>query len=198
MKIDLTIIKSIKVSPDAIYLLYCLKRNIQPEYINCVQQTHFLEENGYINEGKLTAKGNELLARIKFKSSTKVEKSKLSEDDLPFIEQYISMFPDGKMPSGALGRSSLREIKPRFETFFSKYPEYKDWELVLKATAFYLDEKEKENYAFTQNSFYFIYKQDDLKNWKSGLANYCALLLKESIESLQSTAPSIVSIPGLI
>jgi hypothetical protein len=198
MKIDLTTMYKLGLTPNGIYLLFCLKKQIEPRLINTALESGLLEKNGFIDHGNLTTKSLEVLAKAQYLGKSKTSRDKLSDEDVPFIEKYRSLFPAGKFPSGAAARSSVNELRPRFEVFFSKLPEYKDWSLVLQATALYLDDAEHRNWEFTQSSENFIYKLDQYKVWKSTLAKYCQMTLDGNAEYASAAVPSIVNIPGLV
>lgn len=197
MKIDLTTLYKLGLTPNGVYLLFCLKRQIEPRLIDTALESSLLERDGYIDNGSLTVKSLDALAKAQYLGKTKAARDKLSDDDIPYIEKYRSLFPAGKFPSGAAARSSVNELKPRFEVFFQKMPDYKDWNLVLQATALYLDEAEQRNWEFTQSSENFIYKLDQFKVWRSTLAKYCQMILDGNAENVSASVPSIVNIPGL-
>jgi hypothetical protein len=101
------------------------------------------------------------------------------------IDKYISLFPKGRLPSGKQARSAKGNLETAFKWFFKEYPDY-DWELVLKATAYYVDEFERKNYLYMRTSQYFIRKQLTDKSWDSELANYCSMI-KNGEDKLDQT-----------
>lgn len=79
------------------------------------------------------------------------------------------------MPSGKPARSSIIELKKRFDWFVSEY-KY-DWETILKATENYVRHYEDKNYNFMQTSAYFIRKEDSKKVTSSALSEWCEQVL---------------------
>jgi hypothetical protein len=198
MKIDLKTIPKLGVSPNGIYVLFLLKRGIEPSLIDTEREIAFLVSNGYLSSDKLLTKlGEAILAQAQYLCKTKKEKIKLTEDDLPFIEKYRMLWPPGFLPNGTPGRSSVRDLKERFETFFGQYNLQLEWGLVLQAAALYLDEAEKRSYEYTQNSENFIYRTDKFKNTTSSLEKYCQLIKDGVDNGGLDIVPSIINIPGL-
>lgn len=198
MKIDLKTIPKLGVSPNGIYVLFLLKRGLEPSFIDMEREIPILVSGGYLSsENLLTKLGEAVLAQAQYLCKSKSKKVKLGEDDLPFIEKYRLLWPPGLLPNGTPGRSSVRELKEKFETFFGLYGDHFEWELVLQAAALYLDEAEKRSYEYTQNAENFIYKNDKFKNMTSSLDKYCQLI-KDGVENrISEVAPSIINIPGL-
>lgn len=95
----------------------------------------------------------------------------LGDDFLDKIRYYRELFPTGTLPSGAVSRQSVAQLKDKFIKFFQTYTEY-DWTLIHLATEYYISEKEKVNFEYMKNSGYFIDKFG-----VSELANHCDLLL---------------------
>ena len=87
------------------------------------------------------------------------------------IEEYNDLYPKGKFPSGKTARSAIGNLEPAFRWFFETF-DY-SWELIIKATNSYLDEREADNWNYSINSQYFIRKQNTDKTWKSPLADFC-------------------------
>lgn len=85
------------------------------------------------------------------------------------------LFPKGKLPSGKQARADRRNLKANFIWFFKNY-KY-DWDIILKATALYVDEYERKNYLYMRTSQYFISKMNPDKSRESELANYCAQII---------------------
>lgn len=157
----------------------------------------YLEKQGYLDQGVVTRRGEEILVKASYKSKTRTTRQKLSVIDEPFIAEYRELWPAMKLPNNTMARSSVRDLKERFELFFTRFPELYSWPLVLQSTARYLDEAEQRSYEYTQNSETFIYKFDKFNVMRSTLAQYCQLALEGSLETSLSRAPSLVTIPGL-
>jgi hypothetical protein len=196
MKIDLTtLVDKFGVSPNGLYVLICLYKGIVPQIVDVDQEKKQLAKDGFLEKDVPTSKATELIAKLTYLSRTGKAKMQLKKEELSKIELYRLLFPPGKLPSGSHSRSSINELKPRFEWFFTQYPHYYDWDLVLQATALYIDEYEPKGFEYMRNSENFIYKQDLNKIMKSLLADYCQLVIDGTSEP--SSAPSIITIPGL-
>jgi len=168
-----------KISPNQHYMLYCLRNKIQPTGINPYAEGRDLKFKGYVNDKwELQPKSIELLDKIdEFFSVKKEETSKViaGNNFKENIIKYLDLFPKRKLPSGKLARSDKKNIENNFRWFFKTF-DY-DWDIVLKATAHYVDEYEKKNYLYMQTSQYFISKTQPDKTKISELANYCSMLI---------------------
>lgn len=168
-----------KISPNQHYMLYCLRNKIQPTGINPYAEGRDLKFKGYVNDKwELQSKSIELLDKIdEFFSVKKEQTSKViaGNDFKENIIKYLDLFPKRKLPSGKLARSDKKNIENNFRWFFKTF-DY-DWDIVLKATAHYVDEYEKKNYLYMQTSQYFISKTQPDKTKISELANYCSMLI---------------------
>lgn len=197
MKIDLTtLVDKLGLTPNGLYVLICLQKGIAPQIVDVAEEKKQLSQDGFLDGDALTEKALDVLARLTYLSRTGRNKTQLKTEDRAKIELYRLLFPPGKLPSGSSSRSSINELKPRFEWFFTQYPQFHDWNLVLQATALYIDEYEPRGFEFMRSSENFIYKQDLNKIMKSLLADYCQMVLDGATESA-SPAPSIIHIPGL-
>ena len=157
----------------------CLRNKIQPTGINPYAEGRDLKFKGYVNDKwELQPKSIELLDKIdEFFSVKKEQTSKViaGNDFKENIIKYLDLFPKRKLPSGKLARSDKKNIENNFRWFFKTF-DY-DWDIVLKATAHYVDEYEKKNYLYMQTSQYFISKTQPDKTKISELANYCSMLI---------------------
>lgn len=97
------------------------------------------------------------------------------DEYLKNIIAYRDIFPRKILPSGKPARSSLIELKRRFDWFSSSY-NY-DWKTILKATDNYVKHYEEKNYNFMQTSAYFIKKEDGKKIIASALSEWCEQVL---------------------
>ena len=159
-----------RISPNSYYLLWSIYNGISPQNIKIPLEMRAMIQEGYIdNEGKLTSKGLEILS---FNSDVK---NTLPVDANDNIEKYIVIFPKGKLPSGKAARVNKRNIEEAFKWFFKNYTY--DWDIILRATLYYIETYEKTNYMYMKNSQYFIRKQNTDKSWDSELANYCEIII---------------------
>ena len=90
------------------------------------------------------------------------------------IEEFLDIFPTGKLPNGKYARTNKKTIEENFKWFFQEY-QY-DWDLVIKATQKYVDEYRMDNYKFMRTAMYFIKKLID-GTVQSELATYCEAIL---------------------
>lgn len=164
------------VSPNQIYFLDCCRSRIKPtNIINPDAEANICRAKGYINEqGQLTEKALVVLDGFEtflVKTKKKVTTEVLGDGFLEKIKYYRELFPRGTLPSGAVSKQTVEQLKKKFIDFFKIYPNY-EWPLIHIATEYYIFEKEKVNFDFMKNSGYFIDKFGT-----SELANYCDLLL---------------------
>jgi hypothetical protein len=139
-----------------------------------------LQVAGYVSaDGRITNKGVEVAEKIPVAKKTAKKPSMVITEDC--ITQYLDLFPKGKLPSGKLARSDRKNIKTNFDWFFKTY-EY-SWDVVIRATALYVDEYEKKNYMYMKTSQYFISKMNSDRTRDSELANYCSSVVNNDYES---------------
>jgi hypothetical protein len=161
-----------KITPNMFYTLIAIQNEKRPSIMNVHLEIRHLKNAKLITDNnKLSAKANELIKeglKILDSSTPTVEQSQ------DMIRTYIELFPAKKLPSGKLARSAYKNIENCFKWFFSNY-DY-SWEIILKATAYYIDSYEKKNYLYMRNSQYFIVKTNPDKTRDSELANYCEII----------------------
>ena len=175
------LMKESQLTPNQLYLLYCLYVEEKPLYINMYTELRGLQVAGYVStDGRITNKGVEVAAKIPVSKKTPSKKPAMviTEDS---ITQYLDLFPKGKLPSGKLARSDRKNIKTSFEWFFKNH-EY-TWDVVIRATALYVDEYEKKNYMYMKTSQYFISKMNPDRTRDSELANYCSSVVNNDYET---------------
>ena len=156
------------LTPNQLYLLWCIKNKNLAKNINPQLELRGLIAEGYIESSKITSKGDLLL-----ESLTKNENS--TSNSLDHVDVFLNIFPKGKLPSGKPARVNKRNIEEAFRWFFKNY-KY-DWKTIIAATVYYVDSFEKDNFKFMRNSQYFIRKQNSDKSWDSELANCCDIVL---------------------
>jgi hypothetical protein len=175
------LMKDSQLTPNQLYLLYCFYVEEKPLYINMYTELRGLQVAGYVStDGRITNKGVEVAAKIPVSKKTASKKPAvvITEDS---ITQYLDLFPKGKLPSGKLARSDRKNIKTSFEWFFKNH-EY-TWDVVIRATALYVDEYEKKNYMYMKTSQYFISKMNPDRTRDSELANYCSSVVNNDYET---------------
>lgn len=137
------------LSPNGLYLLFCIKnKKIPSSVINTSLEIRKLEISGYVSNMELTEKGKDLFG---------VKSSK--QDYNEFLKTYRELFPKGKV-FGYYKRDSIPDLKERFDRFFKKYDYNQD--LVLKATEKYIeDERVNSNWRYLKNSAFVIEKKGE-------------------------------------
>lgn len=175
-----------KISPNGLYLLYCIKNRKKSKEINESIETRVLIASKFITDDHIiTAKGEGIMQKIealyKIEDGNKIKKKDgLTTKDLENIKVYRELFPKGSLPSGSPARVPVKELEKKFLWFFNNY-EY-TWETILKATKKYINQYEQEGYKFMKTSGYFIVKNGLDRTQASVLANYCDLVLDEKDE----------------
>lgn len=143
--------------------------------------------DGWIQpDNTLTSKAVELLSEVDAyfkKTKAKVKKAVLGEDSREFIKQYRESFPNMLLPSGKYARVNAKQLEDAFQWFFQTYPEYADWELILRAVRKYVHEGSERDWKGMRTSKYFIKKSDiQTREVTSDLADYCEYLLEADEE----------------
>lgn len=160
-------------------MLHSLRDKIQTVNINPYAEFRELKFKGFVtDQNVILPKGIELLEKIDeffVVKKEEVTKQVVGDDFKENIIKYLNLFPKRKLPSGKLARSDKKNIESNFRWFFKTfdYP----WDIILKATAHYVDEYEKKNYLYMQTSQYFISKTQPDKSKMSELANYCSMIV---------------------
>jgi len=161
------------ISPNAFYALWCIyyKEKSYMQKVNL--DLRALVSAGYIDESYLvTMKGVDLLASIEtFAKTTPMAIA----TDVDNYDKFLSIFPKGKLPSGKPARVNKKNIIEAFTWFFKHYTY--EWDVILRATWYYVETYEKANFMYMKNSQYFIRKQNTDKSWDSELANYCEIII---------------------
>jgi hypothetical protein len=168
------------IAPNELYVLWCIENKKRPKILNLYAELRHLVSGNYLEvDYSITAKGREILGQ--FKKFYKTDKVTLNPEELTLnIAKYLELFPPGKLPSGKSARVNKADIEKAFIWFFKNYSY--DWTIILKATAYYVDTFEKNNFLYMRNSQYFIRKQITGVNFESDLANYCEIILNNGHE----------------
>lgn len=172
------------ISPNQYYTLLCIKNSILTSNINIGVEMRILTNNGWVENSpaKLTKKSIDLIDHIesKFNVEVKEKVKKKAALDEEMIEKYVLLGPKGKLGSGRPWKSSPTNLKKVFTWFFRNY-KY-DWQTILTATMLYLEESEKDNHKYTQQSHYFVRKNDYSK-----LADYCENVLHDNFHDFKES-----------
>lgn len=166
------------LTPNQFYLLYSIKESVTTPLINTSLELRQLKHKGWILEdGKMSDRGEKLVKQISGffrKAKKKSNKIVMGDDFEKQMDKYSLLWPKMRLPSGKAARSANSNLEPGFRWFFDNHDF--TWKQILKATAYYLDQKERENWAYTCTSQYFVRKQNIDKSWKSELADFCQLV----------------------
>jgi hypothetical protein len=178
------------LTPNQLYMLYCMKQNIIPSnFISTELELKRLKTNGWLTEeGVLTGKAAQFVGEIDAyfkKSKKKTSEALMGEDFTKNIEVYLEIFPKFKLPSGKYARSDKKNLENNFRWFFENHTY--DWDTVINATKMYVDEYERQGYKYMRTSQYFIRKLNPAeKTFESELANYCEVYLNGDGDYTQS------------
>tara|TARA_R110001599_G_scaffold140731_3_gene320954 strand:- start:2528 stop:3109 length:582 start_codon:yes stop_codon:yes gene_type:complete len=170
-------IKRYGITPNQCMILFAFDEGVTPSNCEAVDLLALFEE-GYMNKDKsITAEGKKVIVTLNnyfTVNKKKTNKQLLGKSGSLNIDQYRAIFPKGKLPSGVPGRNNVKILTENFRWFFAEY-DY-TWEEIMKATKMYVNEFQKNNYMYMQNSQYFISKQDKHKVKTSKLADYCDMI----------------------
>jgi len=170
-------IKRYGITPNQCMILFAFNEGVTPSDCD-LTDTIALHHEGYItNKNKITPEGRKVIVTLDnyfTVNKKKTNKQLLGKSGSLNIDQYRAIFPKGKLPSGVPGRNNVKILTENFRWFFAEY-DY-TWEEIMKATKMYVNEFQKNNYMYMQNSQYFISKQDKHKVKTSKLADYCDMI----------------------
>jgi len=176
-----------ELTPNAHYILYCMVYNLPIKGVSYTSEQYKLSLAGFLTEHRSEDSG--MFYTITTKAAHVVHESEVYicnlktvkkvnkvayQDWEEKIKQYNEMFPKGKRPGSTTSyRTNPKELYDKFKWFFQEYPEY-DWDLVLKATAKYVEVFDDSNdYTYMQSSKYFIKKDDKNRVTTSTLSTHC-------------------------
>lgn len=172
------------LSPNQYYMLLCVKNSILSSKINIAVEMKILSNNGWIEgaTAKLTQKSIDLIEDIeeRFNANVQADVQKKIIINAEMIDKYIELGPKGKLGHGRPWKSSPTNLKKVFAWFFKNY-KY-NWETILQATTVYLQDMEKDNHKYTQQSHYFVRKNDYSK-----LADYCENILHDNFHDFKES-----------
>jgi len=165
------------IKPNGLYILWCLSNQRKSHLTNVEVHTELrrLINEGFINSDySLSTKGLQVLTCVPVTQNDIVPDIK-QNDAMDYIDRFVSIFPKGKLPSGKPARVNKKNLEEAFKWFFKNYTY--DWDTILRATWYYVEIYEKDNYKYMRNSQYFIRKQNTDKTWDSELANCCEIII---------------------
>jgi len=98
-------------------------------------------------------------------------KSSSNKDIRDLCEMYSQLWPKGVKSGGYYVRTGVSSLFKKMQKFVRNHPQY-SFELILRATKKYIEEKRKENWYMIACSDNFIEKNDS-----SRLEGYCEAVL---------------------
>ena len=170
-------IQKYSITPNQCMLLFAYHEGVTPSTYNAGDHDSLVKQGYLDSNSNITAEGNKVIAYLNnyfTVNKKKTDKQLLGQSGSLNIDQYRDIFPKGKLPSGVPARNNVKILTENFRWFFSEY-DY-SWEEIMKATKMYVNEYQRNNYLYMQNSQYFISKQDKHKVKTSKLADYCDMI----------------------
>jgi len=170
-----------KITPNQLLLLYAFDQSLAISQINPHLELRGLLNEGYIKKVEdkyiITPTGKKIMAKynnyfVKAKKKTSI--GLLGKNYTIAVQNYRTMFPKKKLPSGKPARVNEKTLIDCVRWFFETY-DY-TWDQVYAATRKYLNEYEDQNYMYMKTSQYFIVKTGQNKQKTSELADYCDMI----------------------
>lgn len=185
---------SVKITPNAFHILWCIKHAQKGIIPNPTTEIRILQSGKLISSDyKITPEGSEILKdgeELLYAVKKPAKNAVIIEDLDHYIDKYLSIFPAGKLPSGKAARVNKKTLSDAFNWFFKNYTY--DWDTILRATFYYVETYEKDKFRFMKNSQYFIRKQNTDKSWDSELADYCEIILQGEQEEPNHFSDNVV------
>ena len=168
-----------QLTANQFHLLWSIKEAVGTPHINVSLELRNLKNKGgwLLDNGNLSAKSLKLLKEIE--GFMKVTRKKTSNAIMGQgfegkMKAYNELWPKRRLPSGKAAKSAISNLEPAFRWFFENH-EF-TWDQIMAATAYYLDDRENNDWEYTRTSQYFIRKQGTDKSWQSELADICQLI----------------------
>jgi len=161
------------------HLLWSMRESVGTPHMNISLELRNLTNKGgwLLDSGGLSAKSLKLIKEIEgFMKVTRKKTSTviMGQGFEGQMKAYNEIWPKRRLPSGKAAKSAISNLEPAFRWFFENHDF--TWEQIMAATAYYLDDRENNNWEYTRTSQYFIRKQGTDKSWQSELADLCQLI----------------------
>ena len=173
------ILNRYQLTANQFHLLWSIKEAVGTPHINVSLELRNLKNKGgwLLDNGNLSAKSLKLLKEIE--GFMKVTRKKTSNAIMGQgfegqMKAYNELWPKRRLSSGKAAKSAISNLEPAFRWFFENH-EF-TWDQIMAATAYYLDDRENNDWEYTRTSQYFIRKQGTDKSWQSELADICQLI----------------------
>jgi len=170
-----------RLTPNQLILLYAFDKSLSIPQINAHLELRTLIKEKYIIQTgdvyELTSSAKKVMLKYDnyfVKAKKKTSKNLLGDNYTVKVQNYRTLFPARKLPSGKPARQNEKTLIDCFRWFFENY-KY-TWEQVYAATIKYLDEYEDNDYMYMKTSQYFIVKTTQTKEKVSELADYCDMI----------------------
>ena len=171
-----------ELSPNDFYVLWCVAHKKECYLKDTAVILDILKSKKLVVDGKVEEKTLALITRMDLMFSDEpAKRMSLTTSYSDNILAYQNLWPKGAV--GVNNRRlwvSAKNIENAFTWFFNHHNF--DWETVIRATKYYLNQEEEKSYPFTRTAKYFIRKVDPGMGSNSELADYCELILDDNIE----------------
>lgn len=173
------------ITPNECLYLFSINERITSAFVSGETELPSLIAKGYLKMDPnivITAEGKKIITSLNTyfnKAKKKTNIQLMGKNWLQKVEEYRTIFPPQKLPSGKLARNNVKTLNESFRWFFNTFDV--TWDDVIKATKRYVKEYRANDYLYMKTSQYFIAKQDKHKVKSSELADYCDMV-KEGIE----------------
>lgn len=98
-------------------------------------------------------------------------------------QEFQSIFPSVKLPSGKNFRSNFKDIQKKLEYFRKVYDGYTN-DQILQAATEYVRHAESTRFQYIRTAAYFIYKQGE----GSDLADWCEKIKNDGTSEFKTTS----------
>ena len=117
-----------------------------------------------------------------FVNSIITKEEPVKSDLEEWIDDWVNLFPEGVKSGGKLIRSDPKSCAIKMAQFLKDYKHFKK-ETIFKATRSYLEDREKEDYAYTRAAIYFIHKKGEGSDLAAACENELSAKKVEQIET---------------
>ena len=105
------------ISPNQLYIMYCIREQIEARFVNLHVELRALRTLQYLDKNnKLTFIGSQILNECESTMKVSVEKQTVIERD--YLYEYYEMWPKIKLPTGKYARVDKKNLETAFKWFF--------------------------------------------------------------------------------
>lgn len=151
-----------------------LKKEYGETFCASIAKDRLVKEGWLTNDENHSERSIALLSSMtKLFKPVKSKKPEI-EVDSNMIRKYNSIFPRMKIPTSNLqAQSNEKELLGKFKKFFTLFGTTYSWDIILRATEKYINDRESEKYNYMRTSSYFIAKMNKDGSWIYDLATWC-------------------------